>query len=115
MTGYDIFKRVCAVLGYTDFSVNPDGLTDVSFWHILNQILADLKLPETDTLSSVIKANQKQIEAIIYGTASLFAGSLKDIALANTFTPLYNAKRSVVLCESDTRTDVIPTPPQGGN
>ena len=115
MTGYDIFKRVCAVLGYTDFSANPDGLTDVSFWHILNQILSDLKLPEAETLSSVIEANQKQQEAIIYGSASLFAGSFNDITLANTFTQLYNAKRSVVLCEIDTRTDVIPTPPQGGN
>lgn len=115
MTGYDIFKRVCSLLGYADFSANPNGSATVSFWHILNQILSDLKLPEAETLSSVIEANPKQKEAIIYGSASLFAGSLNDITLANTFTQLYNAKRNGVLCENATRQDVIPTPSQGGN
>lgn len=115
MTGYDIFKRVCSLLGYADFSENPNGSATVSFWHILNQILSDLKLPEAETLSSVIEANQKQKEAIIYGSASLFAGSLNDTTLANTYTQLYNAKRNGVLCESDTRRDVIPTPSGGGN
>lgn len=115
MTGYDIFKRVCSLLGYADFSANADGSMAISFWHILNQILSDLKLPEAETLSSVINAKQRQKEAIIYGCAFLFAGSLNDTTLANTFTQLYNAKRIGGLCENSTRQDVIPTPSGGGN
>ena len=115
MTGYDIFKRVCAILGYEDFFETADESKAISFWHILNQILSDLKLTEIETLSSVIDASKKQKEAIIYGCAMLLAGNLNDMTLANTFTQLYNGKRNGVLCESDTRRDVIPTPPQGGN
>ena len=115
MTGYDIFKRVCALLGYEDFFETADESKAISFWHILNQILSDLKLSEAETLSSVIDADQKQKEAIIYGCAMLLAGNLNDMTLANTFTQLYNGKRNGVLCETATRQDVIPTPPQGGN
>lgn len=115
MTGYDILKRVCGLLGYEGFSENSDDTKVISFWHILNQVLADLNLPEAETLSSVINANRKQNEVIVYGTAMLLAGSLNDTTLANTYTQLYNAKRNGVLCKSDTRRDVIPTPSGGGN
>ena len=115
MTGYDIFKRVCALLGYEGFFDNADESKSVSFLHIINQILSDLKLPEVGALSSVVDLSQKQKESVVYGCAMLLARNLNDMTLANTFTQLNNGKRNGVLCESNTRQDVIPTPSGGGN
>ena len=115
MTGYDIFKMVCALLGCEGFFENGDESKSVSFLYILNQILSDLKLPEVGALSSVIDLSQNQKETVVYGCAMLLAGNLNDMALANTFTQLYNGKRNGILCENTTRQDVIPTPSGGGN
>ena len=115
MTGYDIFKRVCGLLGYEGFFENADESKSVSFLYILNQIISDLKLPEVGALSSVVDLSQKQKESVVYGCAMLLAGNLNDMALANTFTQLYNGKRNGILCENTTRQDVIPTPSGGGN
>ncbi len=115
MTGYDILKQTCALLGYESQIYNSDDSKKIAFWHILNQILTDLELPETKGLSDILTLSQKQKEALIYGCAMLFSASVSDIALSNTFTALYNGKRNGVLCKKDIREDTIPFPVNGGN
>lgn len=114
MTGYDLYKKICALLGYA-VSTNTVGdrraerMTD-----IINQISADLKMPKISRLSSEICAHPEKREALIYGCAMMLAVTEQDASNAAFFAELYNAKRTAALCEGDCRKDVLPVPGYGG-
>ncbi|MBQ6848129.1 MAG: hypothetical protein IJO62_04375 [Clostridia bacterium] len=112
MTGYDIYKRVCSLLGYKDFGNENDK--GAVFHEMLNQIASDLKLDETKSLSDEIPLTTPQKEAVIYGSAMLLAVSIGDSNCAKLYSELYNCKRSSALSSSDLRVDVLPTPQSGG-
>ncbi len=114
MTGYDIFKRVCALLGCYDFLENTDNARSTSFCGIVNQIALDLKLGPIENLSQEIGCNSKFYDALIYGCAMLFSASLRDNGCVKMYSQLYSFKRSKALSTGDTIYDVLPSVFEGG-
>lgn len=114
MTGYDIFDRVCALLGCHDLIENKENGKCAVFLNMLNQICADLGISESESLSQKIIIKETQTEALIYGSAMLFAVTLRDSGCAKIYTELYNSKRAKALCKTDTRQDILPSPSLGG-
>ncbi len=114
MTGYDIYNRVCALLGCHDLVENKENGKCAVFLNMLNQICADLGIREVVSLSQKIIMEERQKEAVIYGSAMLFSVTLRDSACAKMYTELYNSKRAKALCKTDTRKDTLPSPTLGG-
>lgn len=114
MTGYDIFKRVCLLLGYHDMAENADNVKITAFSGMLKQIGEDLQIEGIKNMTDSITADKKQIEALIYGCAMLFSASLNDSGCAQMYSKIYNGKRSGALSKTDIRLDVLPNPTQGG-
>ena len=114
MKGHDVYKKVCTLLGYSDFQGDFYNRKSQAVTGMINQIADDLKIGDIHRLSEEINAGVKQSEALIYGTAMLLALSESDNEKANLFTNLYNAKRSAALCETTRREDVLPVNSDGG-
>lgn len=116
MTGYDIYKRCMALMGYTESSgeVVIDHTLISRFTEFLNQIALDLKLPPVKNLSEKISASDAKADALCYGTAMLLSFSEGDMTKNQFFTNIYNSKRSSALSESSTISDVLPNVGSGG-
>ncbi len=114
MTGYDIYNRVCALLGCHDLVESKENGKCAVFLNMLNQICQDLGISEIDSLSQKILLHENQKEAFIYGCAMLFSVTLRDSGCAKIYTELYNSKRAKALCKTDTRKDTLPSPTLGG-
>ncbi len=109
MTGYDVYKKVCSILGYFDLQEGQTPLHSQAMNDIVNQICTDLKLSLIENLSEEISNDKKVCEALIYGTAMLMAAALRDSGCSALYSELYNAKRASVLGAACTRADVLPT------
>ncbi len=114
MTGYDIYARVCFLLGYYDFLQDNDNAKKQAFCGIINQICEDLKIKGIESLSQEIKLESEYSEALAYGCAMLFSVSIKDDGCAKMYSALYSGKRSSVLSRTDKRYDVLPVCDSGG-
>ncbi len=114
MTGYDVYKKICALLGYsfTDTTANDRRL--VRMQEIIEQISLDLKFESPKNLSQEIIIQAKKKEALIYGAAMMLAVTEGDSGKTKMFAQLYNSKRSTALCEKETLSDALPTTSDGG-
>lgn len=115
MTGYDIYKKVCLLLGYDADENTHTHAKAQSITEIINRIATDLQTEEIENLSCSLSLNKAKEDALIYGCAMLLAVTLNDAGHARLFSELYNTKRSAALKQSFSRLDVLPTPPNGGN
>ena len=113
MTGYDLAKKVAALLGYTLNDDNTSARKE-RILHLINQISADLNISAIDNLTAEITADTTKIEALIYGCATMLAVSESDAGHAQIFSRLYSAKRTASLNTTTTREDVLPTSHFGG-
>lgn len=110
MTGYDIYKRVLALLGYlnaADVVVGEENLFKRSL-DVINQICFDLNIETINSLSCKIEANEIKIDALCYGVAMILSLIEGDGAKNKLFAQIYNAKRSKALSKSDTVQDKLP-------
>ncbi len=110
MTGNDIYRRVLGLLGYLNTNVvnaNTDNFLKRAP-DIINQICMDLKIPQISLLSDKIKANEKTLDALCYGTAMLMSLVDGDGAKNRIFTQIYNAKRTAALSSSEKIEDKLP-------
>ncbi len=114
MTGYELKKRVCSLLGFLETESNSTLLKNESFTNLVNQIGCDLNQEEIANLSESVSDAPRLREAYIYGAAMLFAAALGDEAKAEAYSEIYNAKRAGCLGSSDKIKDVLPTPLSGG-
>ena len=114
MTGYDIYDRVCGLLGCHDLIEHKENGKCAVFLNMLNQICADLGVRSLENLSQKIIMKETQTEALIYGSAMLFSVTLRDAGCAKIYTELYNSKRAKALSKTDTRQDILPSPSIGG-
>jgi len=113
MTGYDIAKKVAALLGYSLNDEHTTARKDRIF-HIINRVSEDLNISAIDNLTAEITAPAVKIEALIYGSAMMLAVSESDAGHAQIFAQLYSAKRTAALSGTTTREDVLPTSDFGG-
>ena len=115
MTGYDIYKKVCLLLGYDGDENTHTNTKAESMTEIINRIATDLQAEEIENLSCSVTLGKSKEDALIYGCAMLLAVTLNDAGHARLFSELYNAKRGAALKQSGTRFDVLPVPPNGGS
>ena len=116
MTGYDIYKRASALLGYNiqnGETAENHSLTN-RLPHLINQILSELKIKPIENLYDKIELTSQSQEAVCYGTAMLIALSESDGTKNQIFANIYNAKRASALSETDTVNDVLPSVGSGG-
>ena len=113
MTGYDLYKRVCGLLGYSLESETLNDKRTGRMTDIIGLLSDDLKIQPVASLSAELNADEKT-EALVYGCAMMLAVTEGDDRNAAFFTELYNAKRAAALCCADTRRDVNPAPSDGG-
>lgn len=111
MKGYDIYKKAVLRLGYNE-GINERLLERTP--ELMNQIAADLKLPEIKNLSENVAFSSVQIEALCCGTAMLLALCEGDGAKNKLFADIYNAKRAAVLSEITCVEDTLPIAESGG-
>ena len=114
MTGYELYKKVCALLGYHYTDKDSDNTTGTAFCGMINQIAADLKISEIKSLADKIEVGLNKREALIYGCAMLYATSLKDSGCVKKISQLYTSKRGKALNETAQREDILPKPVVGG-
>ncbi len=114
MTGYELRKRVCSLLGYLETESNNTLLKNENFTNIANQISSDLRLKEIENLSEILSLSPMEFEVLTYGCAMLLATALRDIGSAEVYSGLYNSKRALCLNETDKIKDVLPSPFLGG-
>ena len=114
MTGYELYKKVCALLGYHYTDKDSDNTTGTAFCGMINQIAADLKISEIKSLADKIELGLNKWEALIYGCAMLYATSLKDSGCVKMFSQLYTSKRGKALNDTAQREDILPKPVVGG-
>jgi len=117
MTGYDVYKRTLSLSGRSDsaeggFSqqVLLERMPD-----IINQICFDLKIDPIKALEDTLNANDKQIDALCYGTAMLLAVSEGESGRNQLFTQIYNAKRAAALSEMTRIEDNMPSVSYGAD
>lgn len=110
MTGFDVYNRCMALLGYTyqEGEIVVGKTLKARFPEIFNQILLDLKIEPTEDLSVDISLDLKQMDALINGCAMLLSLSEGDVDKNKLFTALYNGKRSSALAEKSLIEDTIP-------
>lgn len=116
MTGFDVYKRCLALLGYTSADEETiEGKTLISRMpEIINQIALDLRLEPQINLSSNIEAETEILDALCNGCAMLMALSEGDSAKNQLFATIYNSKRASALGGSYIKRDVLPSPFGGG-
>ena len=113
MTGYDIYKKVCSMMGYAyDTDAAKEGrilrMTD-----IINRILSDLKAEGIASLSDPVILSAEKTEALLYGCAMMLAISESDSGTAAVFSEFYDVKRALALSDSASREDILPFPSRG--
>ena len=116
MTGFEIYKRCLALLGYTssdDETVQSKTLLS-RMPEIINQIALDLRLEPISSLSSKIDAEAEILDALCNGCAMLLALSEGDGGKNQLFATIYNSKRASALGGSYIKSDVLPSPFGGG-
>ena len=108
MTGYDVLKKVCFLLGYSfEEQVQSLRFTE-KIEEFINHISLDLKIETVSSLTEKIETTSQKREALIYGCAMMLAVSESDGKMATLFADIYNSKRATVLSATDTRSDVLP-------
>ena len=114
MTGYDVLKKVCLLLGYSfEEQVQSLRFTE-KIEEFITHISLDLKIEPVGSLTERIETTSQKREALIYGCAMMLAVSENDGKMATLFADIYNSKRSTALSSKDTRTDVLPVSDTGG-
>ena len=114
MTGYDVYKKACALLGYSLTESVASDRRSKRMPDVLSQIGADLKVEIPESLSGEIVIEARKKEAFIYGAAMMLAVTENDSGHTRMFAELYNAKRASALCAKDSVTDTLPTAFDGG-
>ena len=111
MTGFDVYNRCMALLGYTyqEDEIITGKTLKARFPEILNQILLDLKIDTIDGLSTRIPLTSEQKDALINGCAMLLSLSEGDVDKNRIYTSIYNGKRAAALSEKCSVEDVMPT------
>ena len=111
MTGYDIYCRASALLGYSDdgFGRENESFSD-EYVIFINRILSDLGCGRMIIPTDEIVLNDKQEEALIYGVAMLSAFSVADTLKAEVFAEHYRKKRAAALSDLTVISDTLPTP-----
>lgn len=111
MTGFDVYNRCMALLGYTykEDEIITGKTLKARFPEMLGQILLDLKIENVSDLSDDIPVTSKQIDAVVYGCAMLLSLSEGDADKNRIFTSLYNGKRITALSEKCLVEDTMPT------
>ena len=111
MTGYEVFHRALALLGYQDGGVGREGETFSGETLIyINQILSDLGLSAISLPGEIIPLNRAQAQALVFGVAMLTAVSLSDRLKAESFEERYQKKRASALFDTSSIRDRLPTP-----
>lgn len=116
MNGYDIYSKATIRLGYTPASEGSEFSSE-TLSHVLeliNQIIADLKLPPIESLSEDINCSNELSEALCCGTAMLLSFLESDTEKNQIYTNIYNAKRAAVLSKNERILDTLPTPESDG-
>lgn len=110
MTGFDIYNRCLALMGYniSESSVSNQILID-KFPHILNQVASDLKIHNIKCLSENIETSPAKAEALYYGAAMLLSLTEGETDKNQVFTEIYNSKRAAALSQKECIEDVLPT------
>ncbi len=116
MTGYDIYKRALALLGYSAGGNETAENSSISarLPELINQILSELEIDLIESLADKIDTTPQKAEAIYYGTAMLIALSESDGTKNQIFAGIYNAKRAAALSKKDSISDVLPSVGSGG-
>lgn len=111
MTGYDIYSRALALLGYNDqvSELLPKNVLFERTLMIINWLLSDLKCDKISKLSEVINISNQKIDAVCSGTAMLLALSCGDSEKNRIYTDIYNSKRASVLSDIKFVSDTLPT------
>ena len=116
MTGYDLYKRCMALMGYVTSS--DEAISDHTlisrFTEIINQVALDLKIPPIGTLSEEISISEAKKDALCYGAAMVLSFSEGDMTKNQFFTKIYNSKRSIALSEVTKISDILPSVGSGG-
>ena len=111
MTGYDIYKKVLSISGYS--SLNEDDFAGQVIIErmpdIINQICFDLKIPAINGLENTVIASSEQSDALCYGVAMLLAVSEGETEKNKLFAQIYNSKRAAVLSETLLVEDKLPS------
>ncbi len=110
MSGYKIYKKVIARLGYNE---SKDQKLLERALEAINQICADLKLPPASSLSEEITNDLQTEEAICCGAAMLLALNEGDGEKNRIFTEIYNSKRAGLLSCNDRVVDMLPVAESG--
>lgn len=114
MQGYDIYKRICVLLGYNTENGELSDTRAGRMTDIINQISQDLRIEPIESLSQQMTVEPKKAEALVYGCAMMLAVSEGDASKASVYSQLYNAKRMSALCQKDIVEDTLPTNTDGG-
>lgn len=113
MNGYDIFKKAVTRAGIFQGDIlNGDFAKRAP--ELINQIAADLKLEQINSLSDEIICDTEKAEALCCGVAMLVTLTVSDREKNEIFTNIYNAKRAAVLSNISAVEDVLPNPADGG-
>ena len=93
MSGYDIFLRAAAMLGFTHDVAERTNLLQ-NACGMLRELCLDLGVEPPEVLSEALSVTLAQNEALLYGMAMLTALACGDSAANRYYTSLYNAKRA---------------------
>lgn len=107
MTGYDILKKSCALLGY-DTIPDDNHLSD-RMAEIIQSVALDLKTDIPENFSEEFTVPPEKREAFIYGCTMMLAVTLSDASLISFYADLYASKRGCALNHTETREDVLPS------
>ncbi len=111
MKGLDVYRRCLALMGYT--AEDDEVLTEKSLVtrmpELINFIADEIGVPAIEKLSDEIEGTSAQREAIIAGSAMLFALSEGDNGKNQLFAGIYNAKRAKLKACSGKIEDRLPS------
>ena len=111
MTGYEVYRRAAALLGYYDDGISREneGFSGESMVFI-NRILSDLGCEEISSPTDEISLSSANREALVSGVAMLTALAIADMTKAEEFRSQYQKKRSAALSDICRISDLIPSP-----
>ncbi len=117
MTGNDLYKRVTSLLGYGDrsYEILSDKLSSQRAETAMLMICNDLQIPVPSTLEDQIVANEKELNALCFGTAMLLAVMDGDEASNHFFAGAYNGARAIAKAGKGEVSDVMPKENTGGS
>lgn len=111
MTGYEIYCRATALLGYSErgFAGESESFSD-DYLVFINRILSDLGCGQITDPTVEIALESKREEALLYGVAMMAALSVADRMKAAEFEDRYRKKRAAALSDLGVISDTLPNP-----